>query len=245
MKVTAPTGRTYSVQRRWLPWRQRIPVDAELLVTLLAVLELALRAVLTPLVLVLRLLGLTPWDVEVRDVGARRQAALVSSERVRGWRRSRDRLRALARDLERQYVDPAGAGFPVVVSRDPVAMGDDAVDNTRVYQLDDRTAHPTVDALITAIRARGHWVTVSGAPTTWALRASDERSKFGRPLAVFVLDVDRPEVDVHPVGDTSYRVAKKGRFHLEYLLSQSVERTMQLIAADPSGRRSLREDRQV
>ncbi|MFC7363184.1 hypothetical protein [Nocardioides astragali] len=243
--MTAPTGRTYSVRRRWLPWRQRIPVDAELLVTCLAALELVVRTVLTPPVLVLRMLRLMPWEVEVRDVGARPAAALLSSERVLGWGPSRARLRTLARDLERQHIDPAASGFRVVVTRDSVAMGDDAADKTRVLKLDDRTAHPTLGTLVSTLRDQGRWVSTTGSATTWVLRDSDERNRHGRPVAVFVLDTGRRRIDVHPVGDLSSRVARDGRFHLEYLLSQSVERTMQLIAADPGGRRSLREDRQA
>lgn len=245
MLVTAPTGRAYAVRRRWLPWRQRIPLDTELLVTLLAAVELLLRVLLTPVVVLLRVLRVLPWWVEVRDLGARKEAAVVSREGIRGWAPSGRRMTALARELEHEYVDPAASGFHVVVGRDPVAMGDDVTDNTRVYALDDRTAHPTLGTLITAIRDGGRWVTISGTPTTWALRESSDRRRYGRPLAVFVLDVERQAVDVHPVGDLSFRVAKDGRFHLEYLLAQSVERTRELIAADPTGRRSLREDRQV
>ena len=245
MKVTAPTGRVYAVRRRWLPWRQRIPVDTELLVTFLAAAELALRVALTPLAVGLRLFRALAWDVEVRDVGARPEAAVVSRERVRGWRASQDRIEELGRQVREQYVDPAGSGFHVVVDRDPVAMGDDATDNTRVLELDERTAHPTLGTLVSAIRDKGRWVSTTGSPTTWVLRESDERGRHGRPLVVFVLDTDPRKIDVHPVGDLSYRVARDGRFHLEYLLGQSVERTLEMIAADPKGKRTLRADRQV
>ena len=245
MQVTAPSGRTYRVGRRWLPWRQRIPLDTELVVTLLAGVELVLRVALSPVAVLLRVLHLLRWVVEVRDRGARKEAAVVSREHVRGWGPSAKRMTALSRELEHQYVDPAASGFHVVVGRDPVALGVDATDNTRVYELDDRTAHPTLGTLVTAIRDGGRWVTVSGTPTTWVLRESSDRKRYGRPLAVFVLDVERQAVDVHPVGDLSFRVAKDGRFHLEYLLAQTVERTLELIAADPTGKRSLREDRQT
>lgn len=243
MFVTAPSGRDYSVRRRWLPWRQRIPLDTELAITLLAGVELTLRVALLPVAVLLRVLHVLPWVVEVRDLGARTEAAVVSRDRVRGWGPSAKRMAALARERERQYVDPAASGFHVVVGRDPVAMGDDVSDNTRVHELDDRTAHPTLGTLVTAIRDRGRWVTVSGEPTTWVLRESSDRKRYGRPLAVFVLDVEREAIDVHPVGDLSFRVANGGRFHLEYLLAQDVERTLELIAADPKGKRTLREDR--
>ena len=200
---------------------------------------------LTPVAVLLRALRLMPWVVEVRDLGARKEAALLARERVRGWGPSGRRMTALARELGHQYVVPAASGFHVIVGRDPVAMGDDTTDNTRVYELDDRTAHPTLATLITAIRDRGRWVTVSGTATTWALRESSDRLRYGRPLALFVLDVERQAVDVHPVGDPSFRVAKGGRFHLEYLLAQDVDTTLKMIAADPAGRRSLRRDRQV
>ncbi|NYE38244.1 hypothetical protein F4692_003392 [Nocardioides cavernae] len=69
------------------------------------------------------------------------------------------------------------------------------------------------------------------------LRESTPTRRQGRPLAIFVLHGADRRVDVHPVGDTAFRVAREGRFHLEYLLTQSVERTRELIAADPTGRR--------
>lgn len=72
----------------------------------------------------------------------------------------------------------------------------------------------------------------------------DVRRGRGRPLAVLVLP-DRQAPDVHPVVDTSFRVARDGRFHLEYLLSQDVERTIEMVRRDPDGRRPLREDRQA
>ena len=152
-------------------------------------------------------------------------------------------MAALAQEVKAQEVLPASA-FTVVVTRQPVSMGDDTMDNTRVIALDDRTAHPTLGSLVSAVQHGGHWVS-AGASTTWVLREDDARNWHGRPLAVFVLDRQRRAVDVHPVGDLSFRVAKGGRFHLEYLLSQSVERTLELIAADPRGKRSLREDRQA
>lgn len=245
MQVTAPTGRVYDVRRRWLPWRQRIPLDTELLITVLAALEVALRVVLAPLVVLLRVVRVIPWVIEVHDVGARSERAVVTRERVRGWGPSQARIRALGRELESREVDAEAPGFPVVITRDSVSAGDDIDDNTAVIELDDRTAEPTLAALLTAVQARGRFVSVAGAPTTWVLRESTPKGRHGRPLAIFVLDGDSRSVDVHPVGDTSYRVARDGRFHLEYLRTQSVERTRALIAGDPRGRRSLREDRQV
>ena len=60
-------------------------------------------------------------------------------------------------------------------------MGDDAHDNSRVLVLDDRTAHPTVATLVTAICNGGRWMTIEGAPTTWVLREGDVRRGRGRP----------------------------------------------------------------
>lgn len=244
MHVTAPTGRTYAVRRRWLPWRQRVPVDVVLFVTFLAGLELVVRVALTPVVATLRFLGLVPWELEVRDLGARREVVVVRRERVRGWAASTRRMAELASEVERQQVDPS-PDFRVVVTRDPVAAGDDVDDNTRVYELDDRTSHPTLSSLVTAISDGGHWVTVAGPATTWVLRESDARRRRGRPLGILVLDRERRAIDVHPLGNLSYRVAKDGRFHLEYLLAQGVERTLEMIAEDPKGRRSLRVPRQA
>lgn len=245
MRVASPTGRDYTVSRRWMPWRQRIPLDTELLVTILAGFEWALRAVLLPFAVLLRTLRILPWELVVRDTGARAARPVVVRERVRGWTASQKRLEQLGREIQRQYVDPDAPGFPVVITRDPVSMGDDTVDNTVVIELDDRAAEPTVATLLTALQARGRFVSISSAATTWALRGSTPRKKYGRPMAVFVLDPDKREMDLHPVADTSFRVAKGTQFHLEYLLVQSVERTLELIAADPTGKRSLREDRQA
>ncbi len=243
--VSAPHGRSYAVHRRWLPWRQRIPVDTILLVTVLAGLELALRVALVPVVVLLRLLRVLPWELEVRDLGARRDAAVVSREQVRGWAASQQRLRELVREVQHQSVAPAPSGFTVVLTRDAVSMGDDAHDNSRVLVLDDRTAHPTVATLVTAICNGGRWMSIEGAPTTWVLREGDVRRGRGRPLAVLVLHRDRQAPDVHPVVDTSFRVARDGRFHLEHLGIQDVERTIEMVRRDPAGRRPLREDRQA
>lgn len=186
-----------------------------------------------------------PWRLawEVRIIETGRERAVVRRELVRGRSESQQRVRSFVRELQEQYVDPGAPGFPVVVTRSPVSMGDDAADNTRVHRLDDGTAHPTVDTLLTAIAGRGPFISISGSATTWALRESTSGSGHGRPLAILVLDGRDRTVEVHPVADTSARIERGSRFHLEYLLTQSVERTIELIAADATGRRSLREDR--
>ncbi len=245
MQVTAPSGRVYDVRRRWLPWRQRIPIDTELFITVLAAVELVLRVVLAPLAVLLRVVRVVPWVIEVHDLGARRERAVVTRERVRGWGPSQARIRALGRELESRDVDPQSPAFPVVVTLSSASMGDDAADDTRVIGLEDRTAPPTLATLITAIRDRGLLLAFSGDRTTWVLRESTRKKRPGRPLAVFDLDGDSRTVDVHPVGDTSYRVAREGSFHLEHLSTQSVERTLELIARDPSGKRSLRDGPQA
>lgn len=244
MIVVAPSGRTYAVRRQWLPWRQRVPLDTELAVTVLAAVELVLRVTLTPVVVVLRAVHVLPWELQVHDLDARRARRVVQQERVRGWGASQRRVREIVGELHRQHVAPEAAGFPVVVTRSPVPTGDDATDGARVYELDDRLAHPTLADLVTAVRDGGPFDDVSGTSSIWVLREGDVRQRPGRPLAVFALDSERRSVDVHPVGDTSFRVAREGRFHLEHLPAQGLERTLELIAQDPRGRRPLREDRQ-
>lgn len=244
MIVSAPHGRTYAVRRLWLTWRQRIPLDTILFVTVLAAVELVLRVALAPVALLLRVLRVVPWELQVTDLGARRDAAVVSRERVRGWAASQQRIRELVREVQHQSVAPVPSGFSVVLTRDPLSVGDDAHDDRRVLVLDDRTAHPTVATLVTAICDGGRWVSVEGAPQTWVLRAGDVRRGRGRPLAVLVLHPDRRAPDVHPVVDTSFRVARDGRFHLEHLGTQDVGRTLELVRRDPHGRRPLREDPQ-
>lgn len=226
-----------------MPWRRRIPIDSELLVTILSGVEVLLQLVLLPIVVLLRMVRILPWEIVVRDDGARRARSAVETVRVRGWRASAAQMDALASDIGARYVDPAAPGFPVVITRDSVCMGDDTMDNTEILELDDRTAEPTLWTLLAVIQARGRFVSIVGASTTWALRESGPRRHRGRPLAILVLHADRHEVDVHPVADTSFRVAKGGHFHLEYLLTQSVQRTRELIAEDRSGKHSLRESR--
>ncbi|GAA1917922.1 hypothetical protein GCM10009797_09600 [Nocardioides hwasunensis] len=63
------------------------------------------------------------------------------------------------------------------------------------------------------------------------LRARGWRRPGGRPLAVLALHRDPRRVDVHPVADLSHRIVREGHFHLEFLSTQSVERTLELIAA--------------
>ena len=208
VEVIAPSGRTYAVRRRWLPWRQRVPLDTIMVVTVVSGVELLLRVALTPVALVLRALRVVPWEIQVRDLGARREAAVVSSERVRGWDASRRRMRELVRELQHQVVAPPPSGFDVVLTRDLAA-------DDEVLVLDDRTAHPTVATLITAVCARGRLPHVAGAPTTWVLREGDVRRGRGRALAELVVAADRRAPDVHPVVDPSFRVARGGRFHLE------------------------------
>lgn len=232
VNATSPTGRPYAVTRRWAPWRRRIPVDPELFVTLLAALEVAVQLVLLPVFVVLRALRVLPWRVEVRDTGARPAAAVVASERVRGWTASRARMEAWAADVEACAVDPHGVDFSVVLTRDPVSMGDDTEDNTTVLTLDDRTSAPTLATLLGAVQARGRFVSIAGDPTTWVLRESGSRKKYGRPLAVLVLAGTRTEMDLYPVGDASFRVGNGSIFHLEYLLTQSVEQTFELLGKD-------------
>jgi hypothetical protein len=233
-RVSAPDGRTYSVRRQWLAWRQRIPYGTELITFVPALVELAVRAALAPVALLLRHLGLMSWELEVRDHGSRwwSSSRVVSRERVRGWGASRRREAELVRELAEQGA-PA-ARFPVVVDRDPVAMGDDGVDHSRTYLLRDQTAPPTISTLVDAIRSDAPWVSVAGAPTTWVLRAQGWRTPLGTPLAVLVLYGEPGRVDVHPVADLSHHVARDGRFHLEYLTTQSVERTLERIASGGS-----------
>jgi hypothetical protein len=233
-RVSAPDGRTYSVRRQWLAWRQRIPYGTELVTFVPALVELAVRAALAPVALLLRHLGLVSWELEVRDHGSRwwSSSRVVSRERVRGWGPSQDRLEELVRELGERGAEPAR--FPVVVDRDPVSMGDDGIDHARTYLLDERTAHPTISALVDALRVGTPWVHVMGGPTTWVLRAHARRPLEGEPLAVLVLHRDPHRVDVHPVADLSHHVARDGRFHLEYLATQSVERTLERIASGGS-----------
>jgi len=123
VKVTDPAGDTWRVRRRWLPWRRRVkdvdlaPVDgvpdldgvalvilAALLLPLvvffaLVVAEIFLLLMLVPVVALVRAVVLRRWPIAVR-----REKSHVWDESVRGWRGSRDRMRAIADAVARGEV---------------------------------------------------------------------------------------------------------------------------------------------
>ncbi|MBD3913712.1 hypothetical protein [Nocardioides hwasunensis] len=161
--MTAPNGRTYSVRRQWLGWRQRIPFDPELVVFVPAVVELGLRAAIAPPSIALRRFGVLRWELEVRDHGRRwwSRSSVVRRERIRGWDPSQRRLEELARDVERGHV--ALTGFPVTVHLPPSGDGSD---DSRTYMLDEETSPPTVSTLVEALRAEPARAHAPGGPTT-------------------------------------------------------------------------------
>lgn len=128
MKLRDADGVRWTVRRRWLPWRVRskglldylptgggssyAPDDPVLLVLWLILvvpvvvvgvalllvlgLELALLLVLLPFVVLARAL-FVGWIVVVR-----RNGTVVGAERVKGWRASRARIRALGEEIGRR-----------------------------------------------------------------------------------------------------------------------------------------------
>ncbi len=147
MKVRDADGVKWRVRRRWLPWRMRtkgfldylpdtggtggyVP-DDPILLTLWVVFVLPLLVVGAVLFLVLGLelavlLMLLPVVVFARalfvgwTVVVRRGGAVVGTERVKGWRASRARIRAIAEEIRRRpsttLVDTSG---------DPYQLGPD------------------------------------------------------------------------------------------------------------------------
>lgn len=120
MKVVAPTGEKYRVRRKWLPWHRKaklkdmdwfdVPdldddpisliIMAVILVPLIVLLviflgEFLLLLLVFPLVMIARSIFGKPWTIEVTE---KRQ--LRASEQVKGWRASRERIRAMAKLLE-------------------------------------------------------------------------------------------------------------------------------------------------
>ncbi len=128
MKLRDADGVRWTVRRRWLPWRVRskglldylptgggssyAPDDPILLalrlilvvpvvvagtvIRLVLGLELALVLVLLPVVVLARAL-FVGWTVVVR-----RNGTVVGTERVKGWRASRARIRAIAEEVRRR-----------------------------------------------------------------------------------------------------------------------------------------------
>ena len=114
MKVRSPAGQTYTVRRRWLPWRRRgsfdwmdsfpplgdDPISAILgaiilipiaIVLVIAFGELLLLLLLLPIVLLTRALFGDPWTIEIKQGGD-----LVYTERVKGWSQSGHRIEHFA-----------------------------------------------------------------------------------------------------------------------------------------------------
>ena len=132
MKVQAPAGESYRIQRRWLPWRRRARADALdwmpdlpgadvdfgdesfalvilallliplLLVAAFIVGEVLLLLLLLPFFVLARSVFGTPWVIEVT-----RKRKVVHVEAVEGWAESLQRIEHLATAL-RQGDPPQG-----------------------------------------------------------------------------------------------------------------------------------------
>lgn len=131
MKVQDPTGRTWRVRRRWLPWRRRsrvpdwmdgwgfptgagddpislllgllalIVVIPLLIVAVLISLELLLLVLLLPIVLLARIVFGHAWVVEVRQGWS-----LHWSEPSGNWSESGQRMRSIATLIQRGELPP-------------------------------------------------------------------------------------------------------------------------------------------
>lgn len=130
MKVSDPQGRTWRVNRRWLPWRLRlrdvtdwsspdlslgddlvgglialvvfVVVVPIIVLVIVVALEFALLLLLLPVFLLLRVAFGRHWVVTVRR-GRRLQWEAPSGD----WAASRERIVAIARDVEAGRALPA------------------------------------------------------------------------------------------------------------------------------------------
>lgn len=267
MKARTPDGRSFSVTRRWMPWRRRVkelgdaggpdlvpdflsfaddPVGLvffavlglltallalpALLLLLGAALEVALLVALLPVAVLLRALVGVPWEVEVRDMDAGVLWPVVHVERVKGWSASASRIRTLAGHIAtRQFVPPVAGALRI--SRQSVAMGDDATDNTLYADL---PRGAVLADLLSWLALRGPFVS-AGDRTTWLLR---EGRRGGEPLAVLELRTSRTEprtLHTHPVADPTRPLSRDVPLHLDYLLGQDVAATIALVRERPRG----------
>ena len=126
MHVTNQVGESYTVSRRWLPWRRRVNSEAAdspsvdlfdvaddpislliaalafvlflplVLLLILGLLEILVLLALLPFVLAARSLLGVPWVLEVREGNSRFSGEVVHSEKIAGWRASSERIAALA-----------------------------------------------------------------------------------------------------------------------------------------------------
>ena len=122
MRVTDSNGTKWRVKRRWVPWRRRVrdfaydvpmsnglgddPISAIvgilvlilaiplILLALVAMLELFLLVLLLPIVMLIRAMFGGAWPVEVF-----RDRKLQSTEYVKGWSASRERVHDLAEQI--------------------------------------------------------------------------------------------------------------------------------------------------
>lgn len=131
MKIQTPTGETFRIHRRWLPWRRRagkamdwLPGDAAsldsfgddpislvigaiLLIPLLVILaffigEFLLLLLLLPFFVLARSVFGTPWIIEVTH-----QRQVVHTEEARGWGASHEQIDRLAAAISEGEL-PAG-----------------------------------------------------------------------------------------------------------------------------------------
>lgn len=118
VKQRGPQGSTYTVRRRWLPWRRKVEMPDSLggfsgvgddlgclgviavivmvpflVVAVIALVELLLLLLLLPVWLLVRVVLRRPWTIEVR-----RDRRLVHTEKVVGWQASDLRMRRLLDD---------------------------------------------------------------------------------------------------------------------------------------------------
>jgi hypothetical protein len=130
MKVQTPTGETFRIHRRWLPWRRRadkamdwLPSDANVFdsvgddpvslvigaiflipgVVILAFFigEFLLLLLLLPFFVLARSVFGTPWIIEVTH-----QREVVHAERAQGWGASHDQIERLAAAISAGELPP-------------------------------------------------------------------------------------------------------------------------------------------
>jgi hypothetical protein len=180
--------------------------------------------------------GAGAWEVQVRTADGQ----VVHRERLATSRAARRRADDLARSIPWQgWVPPVPGAHRL--TRDPVAMGDDATDNTRFAPLG---AQARLGDLVAWIEHEGAWVSV-GERSTWLL-ALGAQPEPRRPLVVFDQLTGRPPaprgVVSHLIESADLPLPVDSELHLFYLLRQDIDATLRHVREHPQGPYRLQQD---
>lgn len=174
--------------------------------------------------------GAGAWEVQVRPADGQ----VVHRERHATSNAARKRAQELARQIAwQEWVPPIPGAHRV--TRDPVAMGDDATDNTRWARL---VEGARLGDFVAWLQQAGPWVSV-GERSTWLLALGPLDTPSRQPLAVIDQRTGSPPnpsgVVPHLLVSPDLPLPVHLGLHLFYLLSQEVEATMRHVRQHPLG----------